>query len=308
MSQDSSVTPVTLPYRAPYDWQALLDFLAARAIPGIERAGQGVYARTISIEGRHGTVTVRHAPEGEALRAELRFPEARQEPVIAARLRHLFDLDVDPAEIRARLASDADIAPLVRARPGLRVPGAWSGFELAMRGILGQQISVAAATRLAGKLVTAYGTPLMGEGETGLTHAFPAPEQLVEADVSLVLNMPRARGAAIRAVAAACIEEPDLFAVGQGLETAVARLKALRGIGDWTAHYIAMRALKEPDALPAGDIGLMRALDAGSGRPSPRQLLTRAEAWRPFRAYAAMHLWARDAQMETARLTAKANR
>ncbi|GLS44733.1 DNA-3-methyladenine glycosylase family protein [Methylobacterium brachythecii] len=308
MSQDRIVTAVTLPYRAPYDWEALHGFLAARAIPGVERAETGLYARTVSVEGWHGTVDIRPSSEGESLAAEIRFSNAGSIPAIAARLRHLFDLDIDPLTVGARFDGEPVIGPLVAVRPGLRVPGAWSGFELAVRGILGQQVSVAAATRLAGKLVAAFGTPLAGLDGTGLSHVFPAPEHLVEADISLVLNMPRARGAAIRAVAASVIAEPDLFSVGQGLETAALRLKALRGIGDWTAHYIAMRALKEPDAFPSADIGLMRALDTGSGRPTPKQMLARAEAWRPYRAYAAMHLWASDAEMEAARLLAKAER
>lgn len=292
---------VTLPYRPPYDWPTLHGFLAARAIPGVETTGTDAYARTISVDGVHGTVTITPSPAGDALDATVRFPNPEAIPAVVMRLRHLFDLDTDPTVVRAKLSADPVIARLVAARPGLRVPGAWDGFELAVRGILGQQVSVAAATRLAGKLVAAFGAPLAMDGAPGLTHVFPAPEALVEADVSLVLNMPRARGAAIRAIAAALIAEPDLFAVGQGLGEAVARLKALRGIGDWTAHYICMRALREPDALPAGDIGLLRALDAGSGRPTPAALLARAEAWRPFRAYAALHLWASDAEREAAK-------
>ncbi|TXN22710.1 DNA-3-methyladenine glycosylase [Methylobacterium sp. WL9] len=293
---------IALPYRAPYDWAALHGFLAVRAIPGVETTEPGVYARTVSLDGRYGTVRVTPSADGEALAAEIRFPDTDERPAILVRLRHLFDCDADPHAIAVRLEADPAVAALVAARPGLRVPGAWDGFELAVRGILGQQVSVTAATRLAGKLVAAFGAPLPGQGAFGLTHVFPSPEALVEADVSRVLNMPRARGAAIRAVAAAVIAEPDLFGVGQGLEAAVARLKNLRGIGDWTAHYIAMRALKEADALPAGDIGLMRALDAGSGRPTPRELLARAEVWRPYRAYAAMHLWARDAEREAAKV------
>jgi DNA-3-methyladenine glycosylase II len=307
MSNDSA-RATTLPYRPPYDWDALHAFLSARAIPGIERSEPGIYARTVSIDGLNGSFAVRHLPQAEALEAEIRFPDPDRYPAILARLRHLFDLDIDPGKVTARLAGDPTIGLLVSARAGLRVPGAWSGFELAVRGILGQQVSVDAASRLAGKLVAAFGKPLEPAGEPGLSHVFPAPADLVEADVALVLNMPRARGAAIRAIAAANIAEPDLFAVGQGLEAAVERLKALRGIGDWTAHYIAMRALKEADAMPTGDIGLMRALDSGGGRPTPKQLSARAEAWRPYRAYAAMHLWAQDAANEAAKRAAKAGR
>ena len=194
------------------------------------------------------------------------------------------------------LGQDPDLKRLVAVRPGLRLPGAWDPFEMACRAILGQQVSVAAAIRLAGKLVAAFGAPFAGGSDPTLTHIFPAPEDLVEVDVALALNMPRARGGAIRALAQAALADPDLFAPAETLADAVARFTAIRGIGPWTAQYIAMRALKLPDALPVGDVGLLRALDRGTGRPSPAALLLRAEGWRPFRAYAAQHLWAADAE------------
>lgn len=282
------VHAIDLPYRPPYDWAAIHVFLAARAIPGVEAATDG-YARTVAVGGRHGSVTV--APgQGDCLRATIRADTAAV-PEIGARLRNLFDCAADPAAIGAVLSRDPHIAPLVAARPGLRVPGAWSGFELGVRAILGQQVSVAAATRLAGRLVAALGTPVAGMGD--LTHVFPDPEAVADADIARILNMPRARGAAIQALAAASLTEPDLFDPDQ--DRATGRLTAIRGIGPWTAQYIAMRALRDADALPVGDIGLMRALDTGAGRPTPAQLLARAEAWRPWRAYAAMHLWAADA-------------
>ncbi|WP_375466066.1 DNA-3-methyladenine glycosylase family protein [uncultured Methylobacterium sp.] len=284
---------VDLSYRPPYDWAAIHGFLAARAIPGIEAAAPG-YARTVAIDGRHGTVAVA-LEAGDRLRATIRA-DAAALPEIVARLRRVFDCAADPAAIGAGLARDPGLAPLVAARPGLRVPGAWCGFELGVRAILGQQVSVAAATRLAGRLVAALGTPFAGAAQPGLTHVFPGPDAIASADIAGLLGMPRARGAAIRALAAASLAEPDLFAPGQDPATAAARLTAIRGIGPWTAQYVAMRALRDADALPVGDIGLMRALDAGPGRPSPAQLLARAEAWRPWRAYAAMHLWTADAE------------
>jgi len=281
-----------LPYRPPYDWVAIRAFLAKRAIPGVEATDPAAaYARTISVAGRHGLLTV--APGGGCLHVALRGVEAGQAEAVAARLRRLFDCDADPAAIAACLAGDPVLAPLVAAGSGLRLPGAWDPFETGCRAILGQQVSVAAAIGLAGKLVAAFGTPL-AEPVGGLTHIFPAPEDLVEADVALALNMPRARGAAIRALAAAALADPDLFAPAESLEDAVQRFTAIRGIGPWTAQYIAMRALKLPDALPVGDVGLLRALETGTGRPSPAALLARAEAWRPYRAYAAQHLWAAD--------------
>jgi 3-methyladenine DNA glycosylase/8-oxoguanine DNA glycosylase len=232
-------------------------------------------------------------PGAGGLQVGLRGIEAGAVPAVAGRLRRLFDCDADPAAIAGCLARDPVLAPLVAARPGLRLPGAWDPFETGCRAILGQQVSVSAAIRLAGKLVAAFGTPL-AEPLGGLTHVFPEPEALAEADIALALNMPRARGAAIRALAAAALANPDLFAPAETLEAAILRFTAIRGIGPWTAQYIAMRALKLPDALPVGDVGLLRALETGAGRPSPAALLARAEAWRPFRAYAAQHLWAAD--------------
>jgi DNA-3-methyladenine glycosylase II len=280
-----------LPCRPPYDWASIRAFLAKRAILGIEWAEPGAqaYARTFCIGGRPGVVAI--AFGDDALHATLSGLDPSREPEITARLRRVFDCDADPAAIVACLSRDPVLAGLVAARPGLRLPGAWDPFETGCRAILGQQVSVAAAIRLAGKLVAAFGTPL-GEPVGSLSHVFPMPAQLVEADVARVLNMPRSRGAAIRALAAAALADPDLFAPAETLEEAVLRFTAIRGIGPWTAQYIAMRALKLPDALPVGDVGLLRALETGTGRPSPAALLARAEAWRPFRAYAAQHLWA----------------
>ena len=296
-----------LSYRGPYDWAQLAAFLADHASPGVETVTPGRYARTLVAGGRRGTLAVAPAEGADALRVQIRLPGAEAAHAgILARVAALFDLAADPSAVAAGLSDDPAVAALVRARPGLRLPGAFDGFELAVRAILGQQVSVAAATRLAGRLVAAFGTPLGAQergAEPGLTHAFPEPGQLVAAEVSLVLNMPRARGRAIQALAAAQLATPDLFAPGQSLDAAVARLTALPGIGAWTAHYVAMRALGQADAMPAGDLGLMRALDSGQGRPSRAELLARAEAWRPWRAYAAVHLWAEDAARRAARLT-----
>ncbi|GJD54961.1 DNA-3-methyladenine glycosylase family protein [Methylobacterium dankookense] len=287
------LTTLDLAYTPPFDWDWLCAYLAARAIPGVESVADGRYARTIRTGWGIGMLSVAPAA-GDALAARIRLPGPAQD--LAPRLAGLFDLAADPATIAAALSADPFMAGLVAARPGLRVPGAWDGFELAVRAILGQQVSVAAATRLAGRLVAAFGTPVVGEmQEAGLSHAFPGPEALVEADVALALNMPRTRGAAIQALAAAALAEPDLFAPGAGLAASVERLKRLRGIGDWTAQYIAMRALREADAMPTGDIGLLRALEDAAGRPSARALEMRSGAWRPWRAYAVMHLWAHDA-------------
>jgi AraC family transcriptional regulator of adaptative response / DNA-3-methyladenine glycosylase II len=179
----------------------------------------------------------------------------------------------------------------------LRVPGAWDGFELAVRAVLGQQITVAAATRLAGRLVQAYGTPYSADG---LSHVFPRPERLADADLA-TLGMPRARAKALSALARAVVADPHIFGARRSLEEAIERLRNLDGIGEWTAQYIAMRQLREPDAFPAADIGLLRAMaDAHGARPTPAELTMRAERWRPWRAYAALHLWVSDAAARSA--------
>ena len=206
----------------------------------------------------------------------------------------MFDLAADPDTIGAHLSQDPLLAPLVAARPGLRVPGAWDSFELAVRAIFGQQITVPAATRLLGKLVQAHGTRLpaaMKEHE-GLSHLFPSPARLAKADLA-ELGMPSARAIAATSLARSIVADPAIFSRSASLEDATAKLRALPGIGEWTAQYIAMRELREPDAFPAADIGLLRAMATADGRrPSPAELLSRAERWRPWRAYAALHLWA----------------
>jgi len=284
---------ILLPHRPPYDWPAMLAFLRARAIPGVETVSRDGYARTIEIAGAHGTVAVRPTA-GSALRATIQFPQLSALPTIVARLRRVFDLAADPEVIGAHLAEDPALAPLVAARPGLRVAGAWDGFELAVRALLGQQITVTAAVGIAGKLVATYGKPLAGAilGFDGLTHVFPAPERLAENDLS-TLGLTRSRAAALGSLARAVMADPEIFGPRRSLDEAILNLRALPGIGEWTAQYIAMREMREPDAFPAADIGLMRAMaDRKGRRPSPGELLARAERWRPWRAYAAQHLWA----------------
>lgn len=280
-----------LRYQPPYDWGEMIGFLAARAIFGVEHVADSEWSRTIDIGGEQGTVSVRPAATGHALRATICFPKLTALPLIIARLRRVFDLAADPLSIGTHLAQDPALADLIAARPGLRVPGAWDGFEQAVRAILGQQITVSGGRALAGKLVAAYGMPL-AEPAGQLTHAFPRPEAIAAADIA-PLGMPRARAATLSAVAAALIADPELFSGRRSLEDAVERLRAIKGVGDWTANYIALRQLREPDAFPAADIGLMQALTDETGRrPTARELCERAEIWRPWRAYAAQHLWA----------------
>jgi AraC family transcriptional regulator of adaptative response / DNA-3-methyladenine glycosylase II len=281
-----------LRYQPPYAWPAMLDFLRQRAISGLESVTGELYSRTFSLDGAHGWLSIRPG-DGNALRVDIRVSKLPSVPGVIARVRRVFDLAADPQAIALHLAKDPLLAPLVKKRPGLRVPGAWDGFELAIRAVLGQQITVGAAVRLAARLVAAYGQPTPAPvAAFGLTRCFPQPQALANADLSR-LGMPKSRAATLSAVAAAVLENPDLFGPHADLEAAIERLRAIRGVGEWTAQYIALRQLREPDAFPASDIGVIRALADDQGkRPKAAEVLARAEPWRPWRAYAAQHLWA----------------
>jgi AraC family transcriptional regulator of adaptative response / DNA-3-methyladenine glycosylase II len=293
LKREADALSVRLAYRPPYDWDAMLSFLAARAIPGVEVVSGNSYQRTIAVGENSGVIRVTPGDKNR-LAVTIRFPDMAALSSIMARVRRVFDLAADPDTIGAHLSLDPMLAPLVVARPGLRVPGAWDGFELAVRAIFGQQITVPAATRLLGKLVQLHGAPLpvgMRDSE-GLSHVFPSPAHVAGIDLT-TLGMPGARARAVTSLACAIAADPAIFSRGASLEDAIAKLRSLPGIGEWTAQYIAMRELREPDAFPAADIGLLRATAAADGqRPSPHELLSRAERWRPWRAYAALHLWA----------------
>jgi AraC family transcriptional regulator of adaptative response / DNA-3-methyladenine glycosylase II len=292
-----------LRYRPPYDWDSMLAFLQARAIPGLEVIDNGTYARTLEIDGRAGRVEVSHLPRQQSLSVTIRFPEVRALPAIVSRVRRLFDLGADIATIDEHLSHDPLLANLVAERPGLRAPGGWEGFELAVRAILGQQISVAAARRLAGQLVALHGKPLPTNSNShpALTHVFPTATKLATAK-TLGLGMPSARERSLQALAEAVSADPNLFRSQGTIESAVERLRVIRGVGGWTAHYIALRAMREMDAFPSTDIGLLRSiarLDAHCSTAAHLEL--RAESWRPWRAYAAQHLWTADTTAAAAR-------
>jgi AraC family transcriptional regulator of adaptative response / DNA-3-methyladenine glycosylase II len=279
-----------LRYQPPYEWPAMLQFHAQRAIPGMECVADGCYFRTFSLDGVKGTVSVRVA-DAHSLAVTVRVPRFSSLPAIIARVRRVFDLAADPLAIAAHLERDPMLAPLVTIRPGLRVPGAWEGFELAVRAILGQQLAVPAAVRLAGRLVAQYGERLQ-TSHGALTHLFPKPEAMAGADLSS-LGIPRTRALALSALASAVAADPNFLGVHAALEPCIQRLRSLPGVGEWTAQYIALRQLREPDAFPASDRGLMRAFARRrSGAASVAELEARAEYWRPWRAYAAQHLWA----------------
>ncbi len=303
----ATVLPITrsLPFQPPYAWDAMLGFLAARAIPRVEAVIDGCYLRVISLDEVCGWIRVCRAPRANALRVTIDFASAQALPVIVRRLRNMFDLDSDPAVIAAHLAGDAHLAQLVARRPGLRVPGTWDNFELATRAILGQQVTLHAARALAGKLAARCATrvtPQVDSPFAELDRAFPSAQQVASVtDIAGALGMPRARASALQGLARASLEDPRLLEPGRGLEESVARLRAMPGFGEWTAHYVSMRAFREADAFPASDIGLQRACAVSGVRPSAKQLRARSEPWRPCRAYAALHLWTADAMDGAAR-------
>lgn len=277
---------VRVPYRAPFDWPTMLQWLSPRAIPGVEEVGPSRYCRTVVCEGIRGVVRIEASDDGALL---LHVPGTLSASlvVLVRRLRRLFDLDTDAHRIAEQLGTDPLLAKAARRHPGVRVPGCWRRFEVAVRIIVGQQVTIAGATRQIGQLTEAYGESLT-DPVGGLTHVFPTPEALANADIAGLGLMPGARARTIRDLAAAVVEGSDVLEPAANVETAVERLRAIRGIGDWTAQYIAMRALAETDAFPAGDLWIRKALGQGVTEAAARR---RAEPWRPWRAYAAMLLW-----------------
>jgi AraC family transcriptional regulator, regulatory protein of adaptative response / DNA-3-methyladenine glycosylase II len=273
-----------LAYRPPLDWNALLAFLSARATPGVESVKDGIYRRTIAIAGKSGIISVSRIESRCALCLEVRFPDPRSLLLIVERVRRIFDLGADPASIAETFRLDPLLRGPLAKHPGLRVPGTWDSFELAVRAILGQQISVSAATTIAGRVAATFGTFV--QDADALDRLFPDPAQLANAPIEQCGVIP-ARAEAIRTLARRIVA--GTFSLGPfvNVEAAVSALAAVPGIGSWTAQYIAMRALSEPDAFPSGDSILLRT----SGAPNARELERRSQPWRPWRAYAAMLLW-----------------
>jgi AraC family transcriptional regulator of adaptative response / DNA-3-methyladenine glycosylase II len=287
-----------LRYRPPFDWAAMVGFLSGRAIGGVEHVESELYRRTFvtSRVTSRGSGWFEVRPGGKnALKLAIHCPDASDLLTIATRVRRLFDLDADPQTIATHLRHDPLLAPLVKAHPGLRVPGAWDGFEIGVRAILGQQVSVAGASTLAGRLVAAYGQPVAFDVE-GLTHTFPSPVTLAKADIT---GMPAARAEAIRQFSRAVASGEVTFNAAVDSEAFHKQLCALPGIGPWTAQYVAMRALSDPDAFPASDLVLRRA--CGNNE---------TESWRPWRAYAAMHIWqgVKDGKVDGLHMDGKSRR
>lgn len=287
------VMTLRLGYRPPHDFAAMLDFLRGRALPGVEHVDAHGYARVIGDADAPGWLRVSawDGPSNEhALQLQLHGAAPVQLLDIVNRLRRMLDLDADPQAIADALGEDARLRPLLQQRPGLRLPSGWDGFEIAVRAVIGQQVSVAAARTLTSRLAQRHGTALASPFDAALTHLFPTPSALVDAELTDI-GLTRARAATIRGMARALLEGRVDFRADRTLEDFTARWIALPGIGPWTAHYIAMRATGHPDAFPADDLVLQKAVPTDGSRMTARALTARAEAWRPWRAYAVIQLW-----------------
>ncbi len=275
-----------LGFREPLDGAGLIRFLGARAVKGVEEVEGMTYRRVLALD--RGPAIVELTPEAGSVRCVLRLGDLRDLTAAVARCRGLLDLDADPAAIAGHLSDDAVLGDLVRSRPGLRVPRCVDGFEIAVRAVVGQQVSVTAARTVLGRLVASYGEPL-AEAATSLTHSFPAPAAIAQAHS---LPMPRARAAALVSLAAAVAEGRIELGPGADPESVVPALLELPGIGPWTAGYIAMRALADPDVFLPSDVGVRNALARHGLASDPVAAARLAERWRPWRSYAMLHLWA----------------
>jgi AraC family transcriptional regulator, regulatory protein of adaptative response / DNA-3-methyladenine glycosylase II len=267
---EAGVYTFRLGYRPPYDWDALIEFLAARAIPGVETVSAEEYRRTISLDGRAGSIAVRPVAGKNALELQIRYPDPAPLFRIVERVRRIFDVGADPVEIERVLRRDAALKALIRARPGVRVPGCWDPFEMSVRAILGQQISVKGASTLAGRVAEKFGVA----HEDG--RLFPAADRLADADLTKI-GLTGARARTVRDLARAVVNREIVFDGSLDVDGFEEKITRIAGIGPWTAQYIAMR-LGEPDAFPAGDLHL-------------RRVACEPEGWRPWRAYAAFYIW-----------------
>ncbi len=287
-AEKSSEFSFRLSYRAPFDWDQLLGFLSRRAIPCVEAVQDGAYLRTVRVirKGREfaGVLEVRHDADTRMISARLSAGLVPVCALILSRVKRLFDLQADPVAINAALGE------LAKARPGLRVPGSFNGFEMAVRTILGQQVSVAGASTLAGRFAARFGAPIPAP-VSSLSHYFPAASRIARATAGEIarLGIIGRRARTIVALARAIDGGDLLLEPGHRVEGTLRALCKIPGIGEWTAQYIAMRAISWPDAFPHTDLGIRKAL----GEANPKKILELAEKWRPWRAYAAIHLWAR---------------
>jgi AraC family transcriptional regulator of adaptative response / DNA-3-methyladenine glycosylase II len=279
-----------LAYRQPCDVESTLAFLGVRAVPGVEEYDGRTYRRALALS--HGQAVVALTPEDGFVRADLRLDDVRDLSTAVARCRRLLDLDADPVAIADALGADPVLGPMIARNPGRRSPGAVDGEEIAVRAILGQQVSVAGARATATRLVTRYGKPLTAPSGS-ITHLFPSSATLADADPS-ELPIPRARARAVVTVAAALATGAVRLDPGADRDEVQAALQALPGIGPWTTSYLRMRALSDPDAFLPTDLGVRRGLEAAGVAGDPTSARAAAEAWRPWRSYAVHHLWSNE--------------
>lgn len=294
-----------IPWDEPYDYAAVLGFLQTRALSGIESVVGLTYRRTFSLHEHSGIFTVSCDAQARCLVVSIWYPEREHTPEILDRISRIFGIDQPAAPAVAALADDPVLGTMVRERPGLRIPGAWDAFEIAVRAVTGQQVTLQAATAMVGRAARICGTATGWKEweELGLVRLFPEPMQLAQADLFDV-GMPQHRMAALRSLALNAASTPDLFASDPA---SVRKLLAQPGIGDWTVQYIAMRAHRNPDAFPSADVVIRRMLTVpGETRPTPAAVLRRAEAWRPWRAWATIHLWTAAAAESRDTMLAKA--
>jgi AraC family transcriptional regulator of adaptative response / DNA-3-methyladenine glycosylase II len=278
-----------LRYRPPLAVEPLLRFLRDRAVPGVEEVTATTYRRSLGTPAGPAVLALEPIPGTERVRLDVTAEDARAVPAAVAAARRILDLDADPVAVAETLGRDPLLRPLIRRLPGIRLPGAAAGFEVVVRAILGQQVSVPAARTMLGRVAGAYGDR-SPSADPGIAVLFPEPETLAEAPLER-LGITGGRALAIRRVATMTAGgELDLTGRGDPHD-AIGRLLDVTGIGPWTAQYVRMRALHDPDAFPAGDLGVRRAFERLGLDPSPRTISIRAERWRPWRAYATMLLW-----------------
>ncbi|MGH2635882.1 MAG: DNA-3-methyladenine glycosylase family protein [Actinomycetota bacterium] len=288
----TSKRSLTLSYRPPFSSGPLLAFLHDRAIPGVEEVRGATYRRSLSTSEGPAVIALTPMPDDQ-VRLETTLEDARALPATVRAARSLFDLDADPRPVARTLGRDALLRPLVRANAGIRVPGAADGFELAVRAILGQQVSVAAARTMLGRVGAAFGEPI-SHAEGGVVRRFPGAERLADARLE-ELGITGRRASAIRGVATLVAGGALDLTAGGDHDDAIGRLLQIDGIGPWTAAYVRMRALRDPDAFVSGDLGVRRAFERLGLDASPASVAGRAESWRPWRAYATMLLWQHEA-------------